>query len=195
MRVAFTDRQSADVMDVLHRHGLYDHAAYFEAVLVRRTAIRFFDAYAPPTFWRGLRDLLADDLYIGLRHASLPGVSARLRRALKSVAQAVALREHHPAIRRRAALGRQHELLPVWWDGGSWSPYPASELFKILVPEWRFDQKTQMEITRWLPQDPTLWVSPDFPWLDESLNVYFSEWRPLEHLVRSDERRRDVEPE
>lgn len=195
MRVAFTDRQVADLLDVFIRYDLDDHALLLEHNLVRRTAIRYFDAHAPAIYWQQIRDRVADDLYLGRRYRSIQGTAARLRRALKAIAQAVALREHHPGLRQRAALGRQHELLPAWWTDDHWSPYPTAGHYRILVPDWRLDQRAGSEITRWLPQDPTLWSRPDLPWLDERLHIEIAERRPFKHLIGRDERRRDIEPD
>jgi hypothetical protein len=140
-----------------------------------RTSIVWVDAYAPAVLWRRTRDVLAAGLYERRSFPSPPD-KVTARKALQRIARAVALREHHPALRQMLAVGEQNEIIPAWWTGDRWSPYPDGSIFKLFTPTTStMKGRVSGLVTRWSPQDPTLWTpSPhrlDTVFVEELLHV------------------------
>lgn len=129
-----------------------------ELYAFRRTEAVWVDCYAPAVLWRRTRDVLAAGLFERrtFGHAAEKGTA---RKALQRVARSVALREAHPALSMMLAMGEQTEIVPAWWTGERWSPYPEGSIFKLMVPSVSVMKgRVGGTVTRWNPQDPALWT-------------------------------------
>ena len=95
--------------------------------------------------------------------------------ALKTIRMALNVRENHPALRQRGAIGLINEIIPAWKhreiepDGWVYSPYPGSGRrdFVVLAPEIRTVNLKRV----------TLWVEANREWempiLQESAHLPF----------------------
>jgi hypothetical protein len=134
------------------------------------------DTVMPAMGWRMVEGVMFDHCFDERGFRAKERVRATDINALKSIRRALNVRENHPALFQRGAIGLIPELVPAWKfpspdaSGKMYSPYPVSPLqFVVLAPESRVVQTKQT----------TLWVEAlrprELPLLDENNHWAFAQ--------------------
>jgi hypothetical protein len=106
--------------------------ATFEENLTTASAHRV-DVMMPACYWRELENVLFDTVY-DVRGFKVRDISGPIVRGHRAIRAALNVRETHPALFGKGALGRMHEMIPVW-KNDKYSVYPThSAEFTILAP-------------------------------------------------------------
>jgi hypothetical protein len=91
------------------------------------------DVMMPACYWRELENVLFDTVY-DVRGFKVRDIGGPIVRGHRAIRAALNVRETHPALFGKGALGRMHEMLPVW-KNDKYSVYPThSAEFTILAP-------------------------------------------------------------
>lgn len=153
MIVVLTARHTAlayTALNAAHREDIAEwldrHASVADGPQQRHTLI------APACAWAATRDALIDWTHGDQRRARTRSAATQeaYRQVTRRVARATAVREAHPAMQGKAALGKHGEILPAWPNGSRWSPYPVPGVEMVfLEPRWR--RMKLGTVTQWLP--------------------------------------------
>ena len=104
----------------------------FEENVTTASAHRI-DVMMPACYWRGLEEVLFDTVY-DVRGFKVRDIGGPIVRGHRAIRAALNVRETHPALHGRGALGRMYEMLPVW-KGAQYFVYPTPMTeFTILAP-------------------------------------------------------------
>jgi len=132
------------------------------------------DVVMPASAWRLIEGVMFDHCFDERGFRARERVRPTDLNALKSIRQALNVRENHPALYQRGAIGMIQELIPAWRfvapdaSGRCYSPYPVPTLpFVVLAPESRTVRTKQT----------TLWVEAnrpsELPLLNEANHLAF----------------------
>lgn len=132
------------------------------------------DIVMPASAWRMVEGVMFDHCFDERGFRARDRVRSTDINALKLIRQALNVRENHPALHQRGAIGLIPELIPAWKfaapdaSGRCYSPYPVPTLpFVVLAPESRTVRTKQT----------TLWVEAkrpsELPLLDERNHLAF----------------------
>lgn len=164
MIVPLTGTQYAIVQDALIHHGRDDIAAWFDdVVVVARGAKQMHSVCAPAVAWKHAREGLIDWTYGSKLRTSKRSVAEteRCRRVTRTVAEATAVREAHPAMRGLGLRGVHNLILPAWGLGnGTWSPYPIPGIQMVVLTPHSIASRVG-PVTRWLPSWAQMWDSEE----------------------------------
>lgn len=118
------------------------------------------DMVMPASGWRLIEGVMFDHCFDERGFRAKERVRSTDLNALKSIRQGLNVRENHPALYQRGAIGLISELIPAWKflapdaSGRCYSPYPVPTLpFVVLAPESRTVRTKQT----------TLWVQAKRP--------------------------------
>ena len=177
MIIRLTNRQRARVYE-LTLHALVsdrrmgDFIDWYDADYSIASKHRV-DTVMPAIAWRLVEEAMFDHCFNEKGFRSKDVKTTDLN-ALKAIRRALNVRENHPALSRRGAIGYIAELIPSWKfpaddASGKWySPYPVPGMeFVVLAPETRVVNL----------QTTTLWTEasrlPDRALLDPAQHLFF----------------------
>jgi hypothetical protein len=111
------------------------------------------DIVMPASAWRRVEGIMFDHCFDERGFRARERVRSTDINALKSIRRALNVRENHPALYQRGAIGLISELIPAWKfpapdaSGKVYSPYPVQSMpFVVLAPESRTVQTKQTTI-------------------------------------------------
>ena len=178
MIVRLTNRQRSRVFDLVTKRGgmVGSRLGAFDVWWDRDATIASkhrVDTSMPAAAWRMVEEVLFDHCF-NERGFRMRDVKTTDLNALKAVRRALNVRESHPAMYRRGAIGYINELIPAWrfpgpdGSGRFYTPYPMPDAeFVVLAPETRVVKL----------QTTTLWVEatrlPERPILCEAEHLKF----------------------
>jgi hypothetical protein len=122
----------------------------------------------PAIGWKRIEQMVFDHCYDhrGFRNRRVRDSDLRM---LRSMTDAVNIREHHPALMKVGSIGFVAELIPAWKlhgpddKGRMYSPYPELQSeFVVLAPHWA--ERSRRQITYWTEEDR----AREMPLLDET---------------------------
>jgi hypothetical protein len=118
------------------------------------------DIVMPASAWRMVESVMFNHCFDDRGFRARERVRSTDINALKSIRRALNVRENHPAMYQRGAIGLISELIPAWRfpapdaSGKRYSPYPVQAMpFVVLAPESRVVQTKQT----------TIWVEANRP--------------------------------
>lgn len=154
------------VLDQMTNERWRDGVAEWWASDVADASKHRVDVAMPAIAWKRVWEVLFDHCF-DHRGMRTKGVRATDLNAAKSIRRALNVREQHPCLSARGAVGFIAEVVPAWRldvldHGFAHSPYPLPGLpFVILCPESR--QVRGQKVTQWVESVR----APERPLLDE----------------------------
>lgn len=116
---------------------------------------RMNDVAMPAIGWRACRDAVAWLAYSQEARSirNHPSMPTNLKGLLSRIERAVAIREMHPCLFGRGALGNHSTCIPTWSNAEFRFPYPGPDLeFALMVPSFH---EVQSSFTTWVPVVPS----------------------------------------
>lgn len=153
MIVSFTRTQYEYLLTVVPEHLVEWFERDAREVTTRRVLVR---SVVPA--WILAREALYDRAFTnrGTKNADMPSKGML---CLKAVQSGINARFNHPALHKRAVIGRMADRVPAWTtDEGVYSPLSGNE-FVVLEPDYVVRERTP--ITRWLPREA---LTEDLDW-------------------------------